>query len=65
MCTAMLYDPKDHFKPEETVAEFKENSKLYERFMRIKQSRLLRAFRKNQSSEKKEKSFFKSLFNIK
>ncbi len=57
-CTAMLYDPKDHYKPEETVAEFKEKSKLYERFMRIKQSRLLNSFRKKQSG----KSFFRSLF---
>lgn len=65
MCTAMLYDPKDHYKPEETVAEFKENSKLYERFMRIKQSRLLKAFRKKESRDKNVKSFFKSLFNIK
>ncbi|MEO7482221.1 MAG: GNAT family N-acetyltransferase [Ferruginibacter sp.] len=42
MCTAMLYDPKDHYEPEETAAEFKKQSKLYERFMRLKQSRLMR-----------------------
>src|SRR6266536_4645268 len=36
MCTAMLYDPKDHYEPEETKEEFKKHSKLYERFMRIK-----------------------------
>lgn len=41
MCTAMLYDPKDHYEPAETAADFKEYSKLYERFMRIKQSKLL------------------------
>src|SRR3989337_749927 len=35
MCTAMLYDPKDHFEPEETTEEFKKHSKLYERFMQI------------------------------
>ena len=44
MCTAMLYDPADHYEPEETKEDFKQNSKLYERFMKIKQSRLLRIF---------------------
>jgi hypothetical protein len=34
MCTAMLYDPKDHYEPEETTQDFKKHSKLYERFMR-------------------------------
>ncbi len=42
MCTAMLYDPKDHFEPRETAEDFKAHSKLYERFMKIKQSRLLK-----------------------
>lgn len=46
MCTAMLYDPSDHFEPEETSAEFKQNSKLYERFMKIKQSKLMNIFKK-------------------
>lgn len=46
MCTAMLYDPKDHYEPEETTQEFRKHSKLYERFMRIKQWKLLAPFRK-------------------
>ncbi len=46
MCTAMLYDPKDHFEPIETSTDFHENSKLYERFMKVKQSRLLKLFKK-------------------
>ena len=50
MCTAMLYDPADHREPEETKEDFKTNSKIYERLMEIRQSRLLRFFnRKNQS----------------
>ena len=48
MCTAMLYDPTDHYEPAETAADFKEYSKLYERFMRLKQSKLLRFFRGNE-----------------
>lgn len=51
MCTAMLYDPKDHYEPEETSKAFTSNSKLWERFMQIKQSRLLSFFRKKESSE--------------
>ena len=42
MCTAMLYDPADHYEPEETKEEFKKHSKLYERFMQNKTSRLLK-----------------------
>ena len=42
MCTAMLYDPADHSKPEETKENFKKNSKIYEHIMLLRQSRLLR-----------------------
>jgi N-acetylglutamate synthase-like GNAT family acetyltransferase len=41
MCTAMLYEPKGPHTPEQTANDFKNNSKLYERFMKIKQSKLL------------------------
>jgi hypothetical protein len=41
MCTAMLYDPKDQ-KPSETSRDFVQRSKLYERFMKIKQWGLLK-----------------------
>jgi len=37
LCTAMLYDPKDHYEPEETTKEFVKKEKLYERFLRLKQ----------------------------
>jgi hypothetical protein len=42
----MLYDPKDHPSPEEAAKTFTKKSKLWERFMKIKQSRLLKPFRK-------------------
>ncbi len=48
MCTAMLFDPADHFEPEETKEEFKKQSKLYERFMRLKQSKLIKFLQKKQ-----------------
>lgn len=60
MCTAMLFDPKDHYKPEETKEYFKEKSKIYERLMRLKQHKFLQAFRKKVNG----KSFFLSLFNL-
>jgi hypothetical protein len=46
MCTAMLYEPKQDHSVEEVAADFSNNSKLYERFMKIKQSKLLNWFRK-------------------
>jgi N-acetylglutamate synthase-like GNAT family acetyltransferase len=56
MCTAMLYDPKDHVAPEETAQEFKTNSKIYERFMRLKQSKLIKYLKKKWTE--KAKSIF-------
>jgi hypothetical protein len=70
MCTAMLYDPKDHLEPEKTTEEFNKHSKLYERFMRIKQSRFLRAFKKKDkdgnggSGGSKPRSVFSYFFNL-
>ena len=67
MCTALLYDPKDHFEPEETAQDFKQHSKLYERFMKIKQWTLLKPFMKKETSaHKNEKtgSLLKLFFNL-
>ena len=64
MCTAMLYDPKDHYEPAETTEDFKQHSKLYERFMRIKQWKLLRPFLKSSSEKSKTKSLFSIFFNL-
>jgi hypothetical protein len=47
MCTAMLYDPKDHYEPEETKQFFEENAKGLERLFRIRQWKLLNPFLKN------------------
>ncbi len=67
MCTAMLYDPKDHYQPEETKDHFEKNSKLYERLLRWKQ----RLFKdKNPDSEKsaggssRAKSLLHHFFNF-
>lgn len=47
MCTAMLYDPKDHYEPEETKQFFEENAKGFERLFSIRQWKLLKPFLKN------------------
>lgn len=63
MCTAMLFDPADKAEPKETAADFKENSGLYERFNRLKQSKLLQwLLKKNEQSKTVSKS--KSFFNF-
>jgi hypothetical protein len=62
LCTAMLYDPKDHYEPEETAKDFKSKSKLYERFMRQKKNKLINYF-KNKKIEK-AKSIFSIFFNL-
>ena len=62
MCTAMLYDPADHFEPEETKEDFKQNSKLYERFMKIKQSKLLSIFWKKERGGSVTKSLMRMFF---
>ncbi len=63
MCTAMLFDPADHYEPEETKEEFRKHSKLYERFMRLKQSRLLGFLQKKQD-ESPKRSLFSQFFNF-
>lgn len=63
MCTAMLYDPKDHYEPEETAEEFSKQSKVYERFMRVKQSRLITFLNRNKKAAKAKFALF-NLFNF-
>jgi hypothetical protein len=52
MCTAMLYDPADHYEPEETKRFFEENKKGLERLVRFKEWKLLRPFIKKNSGSK-------------
>lgn len=76
MCTAMLYDPKDHYKPEETKQYFEENKKGFERLLQFKRWKLLKPFlKKNKDNSangeavkdngnSKPKMFLQYLFNI-
>lgn len=60
MCTAMLYDPTDHYKPEETKAFFDEKKNGLERLTRFKQTIFENIFKQK---EAKQKSKFSSIFN--
>lgn len=67
LCTAMLYDPADHYEPTETKDHFEKKSKVYERMMKIKQSGFIKAFRKKEKQkeeEQKKKRSFVSLFSL-
>jgi len=68
MCTAMLYDPKDHYEPEETKEFFKKKSKVLERLMQIKQWKFLKPFMKKEknadNSAAKPKSLLNFFFNL-
>ncbi len=65
LCTAMLYDPKDHYEPQETKEFFEKKSKVLERLLRLKQG-LLRAFSKKEKegTAAKSKSLLSFLFNF-
>jgi N-acetylglutamate synthase-like GNAT family acetyltransferase len=66
MCTAMLYDPKDHYEPEETKQFFEENKNIFERLIRFKQWKLLKPFFEKQYSGSGgySKSVLKYFFNL-
>ncbi|HEX6427021.1 MAG TPA: GNAT family N-acetyltransferase [Niastella sp.] len=75
LCTAMLYDPKDHYEPEETKEFFEEKKSVFERLLRIKQWKLLKPFFKDDKDSNKDKdsngggagkikSFFHYFFNF-
>jgi hypothetical protein len=63
MCTAMLYDPKDHYEPEETTKFFEENKSVFERLMNFKQWKLLQPFRKT-APVLAVKTMFTNLFQL-
>ena len=64
LCTAMLYDPKDHYEPQETKEFFEKKSKVLERLLRIKQG-LLKAFnKKEKETTTRSKSFLSYFFNF-
>lgn len=65
LCTAMLYDPADHYEPKETQENFQKKSKAYERLLKLKQSRFLQAFlKKEKNGDNKEQKKNRSLVSL-
>ncbi len=62
LCTAMLYDPKDHAPIEQIKEEFKETAHIFERFMKLKKFSFLKGlFDKGKISDPKVSSSAKVL----
>ncbi|HMO32990.1 MAG TPA: GNAT family N-acetyltransferase [Lacibacter sp.] len=55
MCTAMLYDPADHYEPEETKKFFEENKKGFERLLRFKEWKFVKALRRKDKGDSNNK----------
>ncbi|HWB24162.1 MAG TPA: hypothetical protein VG738_01725 [Chitinophagaceae bacterium] len=64
MCTAMLYDPKDHYKPEETKEYFEKKSKILERLLRFKQRVFKQKEMVKEGGASKPKSLLHYFFNL-
>jgi len=69
MCTAMLYDPGDHYEPKETTEYFQKKSKVFERLQRIKQNNFLKRLIKRDKEEQQgsgggSKNIFRHFFNL-
>jgi N-acetylglutamate synthase-like GNAT family acetyltransferase len=68
MCTAMLYDPKDHYEPKETKEFFDEKKSVMERLLRYKQWKFLQPFLKKDKESNggaaKPKSLLHYFFNL-
>src|SRR5689334_4471972 len=67
LCTAMLYDPKDHYEPKETKEHFEEKGQVYERLLKIKQSKFLKRLKgseKNNQDRNGNRKFKMILFNL-
>ncbi|MGB4838953.1 MAG: GNAT family N-acetyltransferase [Saprospiraceae bacterium] len=65
ICTAMLYDPKEHAPIEKIKEEFQENAHIFERFMKIKKFRFLKGlFDKGKFSDKNARSIAKVLMSL-
>ncbi|RQO30874.1 GNAT family N-acetyltransferase [Taibaiella sp. KBW10] len=60
LCTAMMYDPEDHYTASETKQFFKEKNKVLARLLRLKRNNMLgkllkaRALKKEERKSKKE-----------
>ena len=61
LCTAMLFDPKDHYEPEETKQHFEDKGPVYERFLKIKQSKFLKRLKGTEKPKQEDRTFNRKL----
>ena len=61
LCTAMLYDPKDHYEPQETKQHFEEKGQVYERFLKLKQSKFLKRLKGIEKPKQEDRNFNRKL----
>lgn len=61
LCTAMLFDPKEHVVAEEVKKDFEKRKPVFERLLRFKQNRFLKRLQIDRNSGRKLKMF---LFNL-
>lgn len=65
LCTAMLFDPRDHYEPAETKEHFNQKKKVYERLLRWKQSKFLnRLLKREGKANRRNKIPILNLFNF-
>ncbi len=64
LCTAMLYDPADHYEPKETKEHFEEKKEAYGRLIESKKSRFLKVFRKKEKKGEKKPQQRRSLVSM-
>lgn len=66
LCTAMLFDPKDHYEPQETKEFFEEKKSVLERLLRIKQWKFLQFLNKEKDGKpaNKTRKLFQQIFNF-
>lgn len=69
MCTAMLYDPADHYEPEETKQFFEENKSGFERLIRFKEWKFIKKLmgkdkENNGGGENKTKKLLHYFFHL-
>jgi hypothetical protein len=61
LCTAMLFDPKDHYEPQETTQHFEEKSPAYDRLMKIKQSKFLKRLKGTDKPKQEDRTINRKL----
>jgi hypothetical protein len=66
LCTGMLFDPADHYKPEETSGHFTEKKNVYERMLQWKQNIFMNLQQKREKNlrTRKKMSILSLIFNL-